>query len=180
MLTALFYLVRDLAMLAAAVGISWWCWEQYRSRKTRMDETVRASLAAERQSTDLRQWMQIFDGRTEAIATAVAAMAATGREKEVIADAKVRVHRLLQSTTDPFLTFAELERGLANVGRLATSIATSEGTAPPAAGPLSGDLLRRVLIDLVSDGVVAQLDRDRYFIASDFEAGADEDDPKEA
>ena len=38
------------------------------------------------------------------------------------------------------------------------------------AEPLAGDHLRRLLIDLVSDGVVAQLDRDRYFIASDFEA----------
>ena len=212
MLASLFDFLRDVALLAAAAGIAWWCWDQYRSHVTRHDEAARAALTAERQAVDLRTALMHLDERTADIAAEVAAgreeLAAERADRAALMAAKVRVHRLLQSTEDPFLTFAEIERALAGAGRFAivpddkdvsrdvSRDASSEAsTGAPvaviaseaatqrvvtASSALAGDALRRVLIELVGDGVIAQLDRDRYFIASDFETGDDEDEPATA
>lgn len=193
MLAAVLEFVRDIAVLAAAAGVAWWCWDQYRTAAGRGDEAARLSLTAERQSADLRRWAQTLDERTAAISAELTqlgqiarlaqsahvaqaallaeAAAAAAREEDTQVAAKVRVHRLLQATTDPFLTFVEIERALGSVGPLAARPATGEHDAPEEGPSLAGDRLRRVLIDLVADGVVAQLDRDRYFIASDYETG---------
>lgn len=181
LLAALFYLVRDFALLAAAAGVAWWCWEQYRTRQGHYDEVARTSLAMERQAADLKHWAGIIDGRAQVIATTLADLADAGRKTEERAAAKVRVHRLLQSTTEPFLTFAEIERGLGQVGRLAGLSPLAEaGAGVEEERRLVGDALRRVLMELVCDGVIAQLDRDRYFIASDYETGTDDDDEPRA
>ncbi len=201
MLAAWLEIVRDLAVLAAAAGVAWWCWDLYRTSTGRADEAARLSLTAERQSADLRRWAQTLDERTAAIsaeltqleqiarlaqsahvaqaALVAEAAAEAAREEDARMAAKVWVHRLLQATTDPFLSFVEIERALGNVGRLAGQLATSEHHAAVDGPPLAGDRLRRVLIELVSDGVVAQLDRDRYFIASDYETGGGDDDENE-
>lgn len=198
MLAAVLEFVRDLAVLAAAAGVAWWCWDQYRTAAGRGDEAARLSLTAERQSADLRRWAETLDERTAAISAELTqlgqiarlaqsahvaqaalmadAAAAAARDNDMRMAAKVRVHRLLQATTDPFLTFVEIERALGSVGRLAARSATGQHDAPEEGPSLAGDGLRRVLIDLVADGVVAQLDRDRYFVASDYETGDDDDE----
>ena len=170
LLFSLLDLLRDRLVMAAAAGIAWWGWENYRDRQGRHDDAARTLLIAERQAADLELWTGLIDRRTAAMAGRLDEIAAAGRLAETRAAAKVRVHRLLQSTTDPFLTFAEIERALGQVGRLAGVLPDTATEAGETAEPLAGDHLRRLLIDLVSDGVVAQLDRDRYFIASDFEA----------
>ncbi len=192
MLAALFDLARDIAVMAAAAGVAWWCWDQYRTSTERGDHAAQAGLLAERQSADLKLWVEKLDERTTAISTHLAQLAQIAQlaqaaqtaqaaslaearsasasehsmrlanaahDEEARMAAKVRVHRLLHSTTDPFLTFVEIEKALG-----ADDLA-----------PIAGDRLRRVLIELVSDGVVAQLDQDRYFIASDYEAGSGDD-----
>ena len=174
MLAALFHFIRDLAFLAAATGLAWWCWEELRARAQRQDDAARVSLAAERQAADLKAWTERIDARLDGLTARLEEIAASTRESEARAAQKVRVHKLLQSTADPFLTFHEIERALAQIGRLAEVATGGDGPAR-----LSGDDLRRVLIELVRDGAVAQLDRDRYFIASDYEAG-NEDEPDDA
>lgn len=192
MLAALFDLARDIAVMAAAAGVAWWCWDQYRTSTERADQAAQAGLLAERQSADLKLWVEKLDERTTAISTHLAQLAQIAQlaqaaqtaqaaslaeaksasasehsmrlanaalDEEARMAAKVQVHRLLHSTTDPFLTFVEIEKALG-----ADDLA-----------PIAGDRLRRVLIELVSDGVVAQLDQDRYFIASDYEAGSGDD-----
>lgn len=180
MLAALIDLVRDIALLAAATGVAWWCWEQFRTAASRSDEVARAGLAAERQAADLKQWAGISDTRSELIAFHLGELVAAEQAKDAIAADKVRVHRLLQASTEPFLTFSEIERVLANVGRHASALPTIVPEPSGPVEPVVGDRLRRVLIELVSDGVVAQLDRDRYFIASDYETAGDEEKPEEA
>lgn len=129
------------------------------------------------QSTDAAQAAQaalLAEARTTTARDDRARSAAGARDEDARMAAKVRVHRLLQGTTDPFLTFAEIERAIGNAGRSIDGPPAGDSDLPDE-GPivagewLSGDRLRRVLIELVSDGVVAQLDRDRYFIASDYE-----------
>lgn len=73
---------------------------------------------------------------------------------------KVDVHRLLHATSDPYLTFAELE---SEIAKLSTN-------AP------HGAELRGLLIEMLAAGVIAQLDGDRYFIASEFETSEEAPD----
>lgn len=209
LLAVLFDLMRDIAIVAAAAGIAWWCWDQYRTSAERGDQAARAGLLAERQSADLKLWAEKLDERTTAIsahlahvaqiaqlaqaaqtaqATAMAEarsawaneqdmrLARAERDAEERMSAKVRVHRLLHGTTDPFLTFVEIEKAIADGGPSGNPHARGEAAGADDPAPIAGDLLRRVLIELVSDGVVAQLDQDRYFIASDYEAGGDDSD----
>jgi hypothetical protein len=170
--------LRDLALLAAASGVAWWCWDQWRDRAARRDEAARLQLAAERQAADLKMWIDRLDARTAGMADRLEEIAAQGRAAEARAAGKLRVHRLLQATSDPFLSFTEIERAMGQLGDFAGALTGDGPTPESAAEPLAADALRRVLIELVSDGVVAQLDRDRYFIASDYEAG-DDDEPSD-
>ena len=128
------------------------------------------------QSAQSAQSSLLAEARTKAARDENARLAAMARDEDTWMAAKVRVHRLLHSTTDPFLTFVEIERALDNVGRLADRAPPEEHGADGEDPPLAGNRLRRVLIELVSDGVVAQLDRDRYFIASDYETGVGDDE----
>lgn len=171
MLAALFYLIRDVAFLAAAAGVAWWCWQQFRNTEILRNEAAAAALTRDREARELKVWREGLDARLADLASRLEGLSLTERSNEERAVAKVRVHRLLQSTTDPFLTFSEIERSLRDVGR-PEGVAPADSPRPESQGAhLEGDALRRILIELVSDGVVAQMDRDRYFIASDFEAG---------
>lgn len=176
MLAALFDFVRDVAVLAAAAGIAWWCWSQIKAGPGFRDEAARASLVAERQAADLNQWAEKLDARIVALTGLIEHLAADRRDSEARVATRVRVHEMLQSTTDPFLTFAEIEKALTKTARIEEGAepAEAEDEARVADIVASRNELRRVLIELVGDGVVAQMDRDRYFIASDFETGADE------
>src|SRR5262249_48573593 len=118
----------------------------------------------------MRQWSAAIAAEAALVSACLQEMAATKRDAEARAATKIRVHGLLQTTSEPFLTFAEVERALTTEAAEARSGAPDPGSSGPSK-PVGGDTLRRVLIELVSDGVIAQLDRDRYFIASDYETG---------
>lgn len=167
MLGSLFDFLRDLAILAAALGVATWAWDWHAGRTERRDEAARNALAEERWRTDMRQWAERLERRLDAITSPHAA--AEARIK-----AKVAVHKLLQSTSDPYLSFAEIESELARAAFVERAVAAGDTEVAAASGEqdsLKGDELRRVLMELVGDRVIAQLDRDRYFIASDFETG---------
>lgn len=159
LLASLFEFLRDLAVLAAAIGIARWTWDWHSSGAARRDEAASAAMAADRQATDIRQLLARLDERAAAAARSFELGEMLARAAEARALAQVRIHRLLQTTAEPFMTFEEIERAEADRGH-------------EAGEELKGDGLRRVLIDLVSGGVIAQMDRDRYFIASDFETGS--------
>lgn len=159
----LFEFLRDLAVLAAASGVAWWTWREYATHASLQDDAAKVQIAAERREADLMILAQRLEQQVGSVAEHVSALAAASQETDACWAAKVRVHALLQSTDDPFLSFSEIESALAEEPAAA---GRGDGDTLP-----SGDRLRRVLIDLVGDGVVAQLDRDRYFIATDFEAG---------
>jgi len=162
-------LLRDLAVLAAAFGVAWWTWREYTTRGQHLDEAAHAQLASERRGADMLLLAQRIEMQMGAIIGQVSGIAAAAHEADARWSAKIRVHALLQSTQDPFLSFSEIEAALAPPASVEADVAatTKEAGGGP---PLSGDGLRRVLIELVGDGVIAQLDRDRYFIATDFEA----------
>lgn len=167
MLGSLFDFLRDLAVLAAAVGVAKWAWDWHAGGTERRDEAARSALAEERWRTDMRQWAERLERRLDELA-------APQREAQVRLAARIAVHKLLQSTSDPYLSFTEIENGLARAAFVERAVAAGDTEIAAAGGEqssLKGDDLRRVLIELVGDGVVAQLDRDRYFIASDFETG---------
>ena len=180
LLAALFDFLRDFAVLAAASGIAWWTWDHYRSRLARHDEAARTATAAEREAADRRQSADRLDQRLAGIAARLDEIAAGSCAAEARAATKLLVHRLLHATSDPFLTFVEIERALGKVGRLAGALPDSSnekaGEEPADADALLAvDGLRRVLIEMVGDSVIAQLNRDRYFIASDYETGDGDD-----
>lgn len=164
MVLGFLHLVRELVFLAAAVGIAWWCWDTLRNRAGRRDEVAQARLAAERQAADLKLVAERLEARFAEISGRLEAIATLGAKSDALAADKVRVHRLLQATTDSFLSFDEIERGLARDGS-----ANGKGNGNAVLEPLQGDRLRHVLIVLVGDGVVSQMDQDRYLIASDYE-----------
>ena len=167
MLGSLFDFLRDLAILAAAVGVAKWAWDWYTGSTERRDEAARTALAEERWRTDMRQWAERLEKRIDALA-------APDAEAEARNKAKIAVHKVLQSTTDPYLSFAEIESALARAAFVERVVAAGDTEVAAAVGEpdsIKGDALRRVLIELVGGGVIAQLDRDRYFIASDFETG---------
>lgn len=168
MLAMLFELTRDLAVFAAALGIARWTWDWHTTSAERRDDIAKAALAEERWRADMRQWAATIDKRIDAALGDRAAV-------EARADARVRVHKLLQSTDDPYLSFSEIEAALAR-GAPGAATEPIEDRTPPTCAATSGEGLRRVLIELVGDGVIAQMDRDRYFIASDYETGEDKVD----
>ena len=168
MLASLFDFIRDLAILAAAVGIARWAWDWHTSRTERRNDAAMTALADDRWRTDARRWAGRIENQLDELA-------GRQRDSEALTKAKVAIHKLLQSTIDPYLSFAEIEAALSRA-RSPEPAMSAAGETPVAVAVadtsnLAGDALRRVLIEMVGDGVIAQLDRDRYFIASDFEAG---------
>jgi hypothetical protein len=171
LLGSLFDFLRDLAILAAAVGVAKWAWDWHTGTTERRDEAARTALAEERWRTDVRQWAERLEKRLDAVA-------APHAETEARLKTKIAVHKVLQSTADPYLSFAEIESALARAAFVERAVAAGNTEVAAEVGEpesIKGDDLRRVLIELVGDGVIAQLDRDRYFIASDFETGEGSD-----
>ncbi len=168
LLASLFDFVRDLAILAAALGIARCAWDWHTTSASRRDEAAKSAIADERWRADMRQWVATLESRLgEALGDR--------REAAARASVKVRVHKLLQSTSDPYLSFGEIEKALvASPVAETAAVATTEGPATPDA--VSSDALRSVLIELAGDGVIAQMDHDRYFIASDYETDDEKDD----
>jgi hypothetical protein len=156
-LASLLEFMRDLAVLAAGIGIANWAWTQHVRTPQRDNADARAALDAERHSADLRQWAERMEAGTDGLSQRLDEIAAQARRIDQRSVLEVRIHGLLQSTSDPFLTFAEIRDGLAR-------------TEPSKEAREPDDAIRRALIALIAHRAVAQLDRDRYFIASDFEA----------
>ncbi len=176
MISDLFQFVRELVLLAAGAGIAWWCWDAFKTRRTSRDEAARAALSAERRTADARQLQERIEARLGAIANRLDELASRSAAQDELASDKVRIHALLQATTDPYLSFDEIERALSAPDPQLSGAEASPDTGTNSADrhpPLSGDRLRRALIELVRDGAAAQMDRDRYFIASDYETGDD-------
>lgn len=165
LLASLFDFVRDLAILAAALGIASWAWEWHATSASRRDEAAKSAIADERWRADMRQWVATVESR-------LGETLGDRKEAEARIGVKVRVHKLLHSTSDPYLSFGEIERALANTPT--SQVVSAMSASPPDA--VSGDALRWVLMELVGDGVIAQMDHDRYFIASDYETGDDTGD----
>ena len=167
-LGVLFEFIRDLAVLAAAVGIAKWAWDQHSQAPRLRDAQALAGIEAERTRADLKQWGARMEALGIDLSTRLEEIALRTRVAEERAALEARIHRLLQTTRDPFLTFAEIRDGLANAspeaGASVAAIATTEGLQD------TEETLRRALIELIADDAIAQLDHDRYFIASDFEA----------
>lgn len=139
--------VRDAAILAAAVGLAKWSWDQHISASERRDHEARQEIQEERARTEQKAYQD--------------AMLAEVRSREERSQLKVRIHRLMHASADPFLSFAEIRDGLADGGQ-----------APP-----GDDTLRRVVIELVAERVVAQMERDRYFVGGDYEADDEQENP---
>jgi len=142
--------LRDVALLAAATGIAWWTWDRRAGALHRQNEEASVRMAAERAAADARQSAARLETLAGQISAALDELAASARASEARANAKADIHRLLHATSEPFLTFAEIRSGLPD--------------------HLDDLAVRRMLIDLTADGVVAQLEGDRYFIASDYDA----------
>lgn len=163
MLGLLIEFLRDIAVLAAASGVAWWTLREFATRSLRQDEAARAQLAADRRGADLMQLAGHLEQRLSSISRHVDDLATAERAADARWHGKIRVHALLQSTADPFLSFAEIHQAL-------STSASPDDLAETEPTTITGENLRRILIELVGDGVIAQLDKDRYFIASDFEA----------
>lgn len=139
--------VREAAVLAAAVGLAKWAWDQHNGAAERRDIEARVAMEEGRARAELKAYQDAVQGET--------------RAREERSQLKVRIHRLIHASADPFLTFAELRDG---VGR--------GGEALPEEG-----LLRRALMELVAERSVAQMERDRYFVGGEYEADEEQDDP---
>lgn len=166
MLGILIEFLRDLAVLAAASGLAWWTWQEYQTRNSRNDEAARAQIAADRRGTDMLLLAQRLEQQMASVTQRLDEIVSSAKGTVALWNDKVRIHALLHGTSDPFLSFSEIEEML-------SAPHTSEAVQVPsnaADQPLSGVRLRRLLIELVGAGVIAQLDKDRYFIATDFEA----------
>jgi hypothetical protein len=178
-LYSLVLLTRDLAVLAAAALVAKWVWDQLQSAPRRRDDEARDRLQAERLQADLGQRAARLEALMVDISTRLDEVVGREREAELRAADKIRIHRLLHATSDPFLSFAEIEEALAS--QRAGPASTAEDADGPrgddAADAISGDRLRRAMMELVGDGTVAQLEGDRYFVSSDFETGDDEQVP---
>jgi hypothetical protein len=175
-LYSLVLLARDLAVLAAAGLIAKWIWDQLQAAPRRRDDEARDRLQAERLHTDLGQRAARLEALMVDISTRLDEVVGREREAELRAADKIRIHRVMHATSDPFLSFAEIEGALASQRTASVPTAdAADGTGgDDAADAISGDRLRRALMELVGDGVVAQLEGDRYFISSDFETGDDD------
>ena len=152
-------IVRDLAVTIAAVGVAWWAWDRYSGAARRQDEAAQDRTARDRLGADLRQAGARMEALAVDISTRLDEVLGRGRDAEARSAVKIAVHRVLMASKEPFLTFTEVRDGLAR---------GAGGSAP--ATPVDEAELRRCLMELVADAVVAQLERDRYFIASDFDA----------
>jgi hypothetical protein len=172
-LYSLVLLARDLAVLAAAALAAKWIWDNSQAAPLRRDEEARDRLQAERLSTDLGQRAARIEALMVDISTRLDEVLGREREAEQRAADKLRIHRLLHATSDPFLSFAEVEAALAREPAASASSAGDPDQVGNTADAISGDRLRRALMELVGDGVVAQLDGDRYFVSTDFETGDD-------
>ena len=184
-LGAVFEFVRDLAVLCAAAGVARWAWADHVEAPARRDAQARAGIDRERQAADLRQWAGRMEAHALAVATRLDDGLAHTREAEARGLLAVRIHHMLQTTTDPFLTFAEIRDGLAGPVAASTEAVQPDEAATPATTPavtpvavmpaaVTETILRRALLGLIADGAVTQLSGDRYFIASDFEAAEDD------
>lgn len=177
MFYSLILLARDLAILAAGVGLAKWAWDQHQAAPRRRDEEARDRLHSERLSADLGQRAARLEALMVDTSTRLDEVVGRERDAELRAAGKVAIHRLMHETKDPFLSFAEIEAALA--ARTAGLARTVEGAGGAedagSVEAISGDRLRRALMELVGDGVIAQLDGDRYFVSSDFETGEDDE-----
>jgi hypothetical protein len=176
---SLILLARDLAILAAGIGLAKWAWDQHQAAPRRRDEEARDRLHSERLSADLGQRAARLEALMVDISTRLDEVVGRERDAELRAADTVAIHRLMHETKDPFLSFAEIEAALAQrtlgVAQAAEGASGSQNAGPVEA--ISGDRLRRALMELVGDGVIAQLESDRYFVSSDFETGEDDDEP---
>lgn len=143
--------VRELAVVAAAIGVAKWSFDRHRDRAERRDREARIDMAEEQARTEIRA----FHDRMLADARA---RSETREARSRLTALKVAIHRLLHATRDPFLTFAEIASGLAREGGEEASKA----------------LVRQALIALIAERAVSQMELDRYFVAGDYEAD-DED-----
>lgn len=143
--------MREAAVLLAACGIAWWAWDQRRTAGERRDMDAQRHMEDERSRADHKAWR-------EAMLADAAQRTARDAAADVRAGLKVRIHRLLHTTSDPFLSFAEIATGLA--------VAPASGDA----GRPADDDIRRALIELIAERAVAQMEGDRYFVGSEFEA----------
>ncbi len=150
--------LRDLAIVVGVVaaGLTLRHWlavsdaRRVEALQLSTDDQHRATLATTR-----------LEARLDTLSRDIAALAGPVREAGSRTAARVAVHSMLHATRDPFLSFQEIERALKQPAPGQTAVAAD--AAP------QGEQLRLVLMDLVRDRVIAQLDGDRYFIASDFE-----------
>ncbi len=158
--------LRDIAVLAAAVGVAKWTWDQHSAGPRRRDEEAKALMAQERGLADLRGDVKQWGSRMEALAVDVSTrldeVLGRQREAEQRAELKADIHRTLHATSDPFLTISEIGKALAG-----SSGARASETGTEAVSEVE---LRRALMEMVADGMVEQIVPDRYFIASDFDA----------
>lgn len=150
MIYSILVFLRDAALLAAATGVAWWAWDLRTSAQRRQNEEASARMASERAAADARRSAERLEALALQIASALEETAAAARAGEARVHVKAAVHRLLHAAKEPFLTFAEIREGLPD--------------------QLDDTAVRRILIELTADGVVAQLEGDRYFIASDYDA----------
>ncbi|MGE0627401.1 MAG: hypothetical protein AB7O43_06205 [Hyphomicrobiaceae bacterium] len=161
MFWGLFRFVQELAILAAAIGVAKWAWDQHVRGPMLRSEAARVALAEERERAELKAAARQWGARMEAIAVDISTrldeVLVRQRDQEVREDLKVAIHRLLQTSGDPYLTADEIIAALS--------------PQPPAEPDL-----RRALMELVAGGVVAQLDHDRYFIATAFETEEEHED----
>lgn len=139
--------LRDAAILAAAVGLAKWSWDQHKAGGERRDNEARRAIEESRAWSEQKAYQD--------------AMLAMARSKEERAQLKLRIHRLMHASRDPFLTFAEIRDGLAEGGH----------SSP------TDETLRRAVIELVAERVLAQMEGDRYFVAGDYEAEDEQESP---
>ena len=168
MLLGVLDIVKDLAIVVAAIAGAAVAWEWLKSAQSRGETAAKALTLAGERASEAREIAARLQSHAAAVAQYIDASRAKQSEKEVRILVQVRVHAMLQATRDPFLTFDEIERALA-----AEPTIDGPAVAPPPA--CRGPELRRVLMAMVRDRVIAQLDRDRYFIASDFETDEAQD-----
>ena len=159
----LWEIVRELVVVAAAAGLAVAAWQWNLGRSTTEQASAAARAQAAAQARDLQRDLQAaiagLDRRLEALAGNLSELTGRRLAEDERWAGRIAIHTILQATRDPFLTFGEIEAALAG---------------EPLA--ISGAALRRVLMEMVADGVIAQLDRDRYFVASEYEAGEGHDE----
>ena len=165
MLWGILEFIRDIAILAAAVGIAKWTWDQHSRRLSDQEHTDRIAEARTREIAELQAAASGWGTKMETFATGITAqldeLVQRQREMQDREILRLAIHRVLHETKDHFLTIKEI----------ADIVATS---APHLPTPHEAEI-RHALISLIADGVVAQMEGDRYFVATDYEADDDDD-----